>query len=162
MTMAIAVALAICPGASAADSPIPESFRKALEKARTVELYSLDPGAAKGQGDTDFHGYKVLGKTEVKQKSLTKLVAAFKKGAEEQDQRASAGCFRPRHGLRVTVNGKTYDFVICFECVAVIIYGGNAKKNDGFHVSRSPAAVFNKILKDAKVKLPEQPKDDGR
>ena len=47
-----------------ADSPIPEEFRKALEKAQTLELYSLDPSTPVEKGAADFHGWKVLGKTE--------------------------------------------------------------------------------------------------
>ena len=101
-----------------------------------------------------------MGKTVVKKEALAKLVAAFKKGAEEADQEVNAGCFRPRHGIRVNLDGEPYDFVVCFECVQVIIYGGKAKKNDGFKVSRSPTVMFNKVLMDAKVKLPKQPKDD--
>jgi hypothetical protein len=160
--MLVAIALTISSGAlvRAADNPIPNEYRKALEKAEALELYSLDPSAKIEKGDVDFHGYKVLGKTEVKKDSLAKLVTALTKGAEEQNQTISAGCFHPRHGLRVKFDGKTYDFVICFECVAVSLYQDKDEKStDGFHVSRSPTEVFNKILKDAKVKLPEQPDD---
>jgi hypothetical protein len=158
----VAVALAVSLGAlvCAADNPIPDEFGKALEKAETLDLYSLDPSAPVEKGDTEFHRWKVLGKTEVKKETLAKLVAAFKKGAEEADQKVSAGCFRPRHGIRAQVEGKSYDFVICFECVAVMLYKGTeAKSVNGFAVSKTPAEVFNTILKDAKVKLPEQPKD---
>jgi RNA polymerase sigma factor (sigma-70 family) len=144
----------------AKESAIPPQFRKALELAETLELYSLDPSRAVAQDEAAFHEWKVLGKTEVKKESLTKLVAAFKKGVKEADQKVSVGCYRPRHGLRATVDGKPYDFVICFECVVVMIYGGNAEKNAGFHVSRSPAETFNRILTDAKIALPKQPGED--
>jgi hypothetical protein len=161
-SMLVAVTLTASTGAllRAADNPIPDDFSKALDKARVLELYSLDPGAPVKKGDTAFHGWKVLGKTEVKKKALAKLVAALKKGAAEADQKVSAGCFRPRHGIRVQLDGKSYDFVVCFECVAVLLYKGNGKKiTNGFHVSKTPTDVFNTILKDAKVKLPEQPRD---
>jgi hypothetical protein len=139
---------------------IPPEFRKALELAETLELYSLDPSTPALKDEAAFHEWKVLGKTEVEKESLTKLVAAFKKGVEEADQKVSAGCYRPRHGLRATVDGKSYDFVICFECVVVMIYGGHAEKNAGFHVSRSPAQTFNRILTDANIALPKQPGED--
>jgi hypothetical protein len=142
----------------AADNPIPAEFSKALEKAAALELYSLDPAARVAKPDAGFHGWSVLGKTQVKKEPLAKLVAALKQGAAEADQRVSAGCFRPRHGIRVQLDGKSYDFVICFECVVVMLYmDREAKSNAGFHVSRTPAKVFNTVLKDAKIKLPEQP-----
>ena len=161
-SMLVAVALTMSMGAliRAGDNPIPDQFKKALEKAETLELYSLDPSAPPAKGDADFHGWKLLGKTELKKEARTKVVAAFKKGVEEADQKVAAACFSPRHGIRVQLDGKSYDFVICFECVRVVIYGGKAKENDGFHVSKSPTEVFNKSLTDAKVKLPKQPKDD--
>jgi len=129
-------------------------YKQALEKAESVELYSLDP-APQEKDPGAFHNYKVLGKTEVKKEALTKLRTAFLKGVVEADPDLAAGCFRPRHGIRVIRDGKTYDFVVCFECVAVVVYGG--KKDTSFHITSSPADVFNAILKDAKVKLPEQP-----
>jgi hypothetical protein len=160
--MLIAVGLTMSLGAlvRAGDNPIPEEFRKALDKAQAVELYSLDPSAPPDKGDPEFHGWKVLGKTDVKKAAQAKLVAAFQKGVAEANPKVSAGCFRPRHGIRVQLDGKPYDFVICFECVAVLIYGGKAEKNAGFHVTRSPADLFNKTLTEAKVKLPKQPDDD--
>jgi hypothetical protein len=158
--LALALTLAVVPPACAADNPIPAEFRTALEKAEVIDLYSLDPTPPKGKAEGDFHGWKVLGKTEVKKEALAKLVAALEKGAAEQDQNVAAGCFNPRHGIHVTLDGKTYDFVICFECVAVTLYKDKEEKSTkGFGVSRSPAEVFNKVLKDANVKLPEQPKD---
>ncbi len=144
--------------ARAAENTIPDEYKKALEKAETLELYSLDPGTPGGPKEKipdAFHNYKVLGKTEVKKEALTKLRAAFNKGVEEADPNVAAGCFHPRHGIRVTLDGKSYDFVVCFECLAVMVYGG--KKDASFHISGSPADVFNGLLKDAKVKLPEQP-----
>jgi hypothetical protein len=139
-----------------AGDPIPADFKKALENAKTVELYSLDPSIPIKKGDMNFHGWKILGKTEVKKEALKKLVTAFKDGAAEQNQKVSAGCFRPRHGIRVQYKGKTHDFVVCFECIAVMLYL-DEKRTRGFGVSRSPAPVFNQILTDAKVQLPKQP-----
>jgi hypothetical protein len=141
-----------------AGDPIPADFKKALENAKSLELYSLDPSTPTKKGDANFHDWKILGKTEVKNEALKKLVTAFKRGAAEQNQNISAGCFRPRHGIRAQYKGKTHDFVICFECIAVMLYLDKDKKSTGgFGVSRSPAPVFNHILTDAKVQLPKQP-----
>src|SRR5262249_16713654 len=146
------------PKRDAADSPIPAEFRKALAKAQTLELYSLDPSTPKEKNDVDFRDWKVLGKTEVKKDALTKLVAALEKGAAEQDQKIFAGGFRPRQGIRVKTDGKPYDFVVCFECISVMLYK-DKQRVKGFQVSGSPAATFNQVLRDAKVKLPKPPED---
>jgi hypothetical protein len=145
---------------NAAGNAIPEEFRKAVDKAEALDLYSLDPNTPAEKGGAPFHGWKVLGKTAVKKETLAILVTALKNGADEANQAASAGCFRPRHGIRVQLDGKSYDFVICFECVAVMLYKDKEEKSTlGFHVTSTPAAVFNTILRDANVKLPAQPDD---
>ena len=99
----------------------------------------------------------MLGKTAVKDKkddvAKQKLVDAFKQGVEDSDG-AVAGCFNPRHGIRVTHGGRTFDFVICFECLSVSLYAGDAKE-DGFLIADSPQDAFNKVLRDAKVPLPK-------
>jgi hypothetical protein len=69
--MLVAVALTMAMGALIRADNIPDEFQKALEKAQTLELYSLDPSTPKEKGDADFHGWKVLGKTEVKKEALT-------------------------------------------------------------------------------------------
>src|SRR5262249_56401493 len=87
------------------------------EKAKELELYSL---ARSERGVKDgFHGWKVLGSTTVKDaETVKKLAAAFKKGVEENNGIVAA-CFNPRHGIRLTHDGKTVDLVICFECFSV-------------------------------------------
>jgi hypothetical protein len=69
-----------CTGKSA-DSRIPESARAALENADQFELLSIDPDRQQDKTKDDFHGWKVLGKTQIKETDTrTKLVAALKKG----------------------------------------------------------------------------------
>ncbi len=83
-----------------------------------------------------------------------------KKGVEEGG--VAARCFIPRHGIRVTHDGKTYDLLICFQCHHVYIYADNSDKPQTMTISDLPQKAFNKILTDAKVKLattdtPEKP-----
>jgi hypothetical protein len=126
-----------------------------LEKAEQFELLSLDPERPKEKPADAFHGWKVLGKTTAKDaETRKKLVAAFKKGVEDNDG-AAAACFRPRHGIRVTHDGKTADFVICYECLFMQVFIGD-KQEKGLRTTGSPAATFNAVLKDAKVPLPEK------
>jgi hypothetical protein len=141
-----------CGLAVSAPDTIPEAPRVALEKAGQIELYSLDPSRSDEKPKDDFHGWKVLGKTTVKSADTLKtLVAALKKGVAENEG-IVAGCFNPRHGIRVTHDGKTVDFVICFECYQVAVYV-DGKREKGFLVTRSPQPAFDKVLKDVGVPL---------
>jgi hypothetical protein len=150
--------LAVAAGARAdkKENKIPDDLRSMLEKADQFELLSLDPRPQQEKPKDDFHGWKVLGKTTVKDADVRqKLVAALKKGVAENTGIVAA-CFNPRHGIRVTVDGKTADFVICFECYQVQVFVGD-KKGDGFLTTNSPQPTFDGVLRDAKVPLAEKP-----
>ena len=160
LLIAMSALFAVPVSACAADktNKIPDELRAILEKAESFELLSLSPDRQKEKSKDDFHGWKVLGKTTVKDVDVRKkLVAAFEKGVEENDGTVAA-CFNPRHGIRVTHDGKTADFVICFECFQVQALVGD-KKPDGFLITNSPASAFNDVLKEAKVPLAESPKE---
>jgi hypothetical protein len=150
---ATAVALVLVAGAAADDkkdkNKLPDAVVKALEKAETVDVYSLG-------GETDqkagWHGAKVLGKAAVKgETELKALAGALKKGVDEGDR--GARCFIPRHGLRAAYDGKTYDLVICFECGWVYIYTDASDKPRVLMISETPHKALDKILTDAKVPL---------
>ena len=74
------------------DNKIPEAARTLLEKAERLELLSLDPAFKKrGKPETGFHGWRILGRTVVKEPAARKkLVAALLKGVEESDGNARA------------------------------------------------------------------------
>jgi hypothetical protein len=158
--IAVCMALALLPGCVRADNKIPDKVKEALDKAESFDLYSLDPTRLKlDEVPKDaFHGRKVLGKTTVKDaETRKKLLAALEKGIAENKGEV-AGCFNPRHGIRVTHDGKTYDLVICFECFSAEVYDGD-KKDGSFLVTNSPQPAFNKVLTDAKVPLPKEATD---
>ena len=122
---------ATCGAARAADK-LPGAVAKALEKADELDVYSLGGETTEKDG---WHGARVLGQTTVKGETEQKaLAAAVKKGVEEGDR--GARCFVPRHGVRATHDGKTYDLLICFECGWLYV---------GF-AQRIPAATKNKDL----------------
>jgi hypothetical protein len=132
---------------------IPADFQAALEKAEHFELLSLDPKRPEKAPADAFHGWSVLGKTTVKDAEVRKkVVAAFEKGVRENSGIAAA-CFNPRHGIRLTNDKKTLDLVICFECFQVQAFVAD-KRAAGFLVTGSPQALFDDVLKDAKVPLP--------
>ena len=146
--------LAVAVGRSHGDE-IPADAKTALEKATEWELYSLDPEHQKDPPKDGFHGWKVLGKTTVKDADTRKtLLAALDKGAKDNDGTV-ARCFDPRHGIRVKAGDQTIDLVICFECYQVKTFMGD-KLGRGFLTTRSPQPALDKVLTDAKVPLPKK------
>src|SRR5262245_43073860 len=110
--------LALPTGACVDDPPAWKDARAILEKATEWELLALDPVERKPDPKTAFRGWKVLGKTAVKDKDARKaLLAALDKGiADKAEQKrkerekgllTEIGCFQPRHGLRATAGGQT-------------------------------------------------------
>ena len=138
---------------AADDSKIPEPARAVLDRATQFVVYSLEPSQSEGGNLPDgFHGWKVLGKTVVKDAEARKqVVSALARGVEENDG-SKPDCFEPRHGIRAVQDGKTLDLVICFQCLQVKAYVGE-KADRGFLTKGSPQPVFDKVLKDAGVPL---------
>jgi hypothetical protein len=148
------VSLAFATGSVAAQEKIPKAALAALEASEKLELYSLDPKEKSASEPNDFHGWEILGSANVeKAETQKKLIDALKRGVAESDGTVAA-CFNPRHGIRVVRDGKTFDFVICFECLSAVVFIDD-KRTDSFLLTSSPAATFNHVLKDAKVKLPK-------
>src|SRR5262245_59380637 len=158
MLLSIPVALVI--GLSAQDAgqenKIPDQAREILEKAGQFELLSIGHGPSTKSPTEDFHGWPVIGKTMVKDPSTReRLVAALEKGVQENKGDVMK-CFNPRHGIRVTRDGMTADFVICFECFQAVVYVAG-EKEQRFLITDSPAPVFNQTLQQANVPLAREP-----
>jgi hypothetical protein len=150
-----AVLLLVAPAGAARDNQIPAAALGALQKAERFELWSLNPERPRVKPKDAFHGWRVLGKTQVKDASTRrKLIAALQKGVAENDGRV-ANCFNPRHGIRVIFKKKTVDFVICFECFQVQVFGTD-KRAGGFLTTGSPQAAFDQVLRETGVPLPKK------
>src|ERR1700722_14232822 len=109
-------ASAATPAEKEKGDKIPTAARTILDKAESFELYSIDPVKPDKKPKDDFLGWKVLGKTAVKDADVRKkLIEALAAGAAENKGEV-ADCFNPRHGIRAKFDGKTVDLVICFEC----------------------------------------------
>jgi hypothetical protein len=142
-----------------ADKPenkLSADVKEILEKAGRLELLSLDPAVERMKGKEGFHGWKILGKTPVKDAAVRKeIVTALDKGIAESDGNG-AKCFDPRHGIRVQRDGKTVELVICFECGWIYVFQGDKEERQGVAVTTGkPQAVFDKVLKEAEVPLPK-------
>src|SRR5262249_31812235 len=120
-----AVALFLLVGLAAAEEQkkqLPEKARAILQKAEQIELLSLDPDFDTGKVKDGFRGWKVLGKTTLKEaKERKKLLDAVETGVAEAGK-FGAKCFDPRHGIRATADGKTVDLVICYACSWIYVY----------------------------------------
>jgi Aspartic acid proteinase inhibitor len=122
-----------------------------LEKAGSLELLSLEPNRRNNVKD-GFHGWRVLGKTVVKDKKTREQLAAAVVMGVADNEGLAAACFNPRHGIRVTAAGKTVDFVICFECLQMQVFLGTDRSED-LLIAASPQALFDKVLHSAGVPL---------
>ncbi len=135
---------------------LPTAAEQALQDSADFELLSLEPNAEKTEGNV-FHGWNVLGATPIKDSEIRqKLISHFKAGVAENDGRVAA-CFAPRHGIKSTNDGKTYEFVICFECYQVQWYI-DGQRSDGFLITDSPQPTFDEILKDENIPLAKKPR----
>jgi hypothetical protein len=129
---------------------IPRDANAALDWPARLELFSLEP--SEDMSEQGFHGWKVLGKTDVLNMAQRKpLVAAFRNGVEEHDG-SVALCFWPRHAIRLRNGERTMEFVICFECLQVEVFR-NGEPAEGFLISESPQQTFDACLKAAGVPL---------
>lgn len=159
LSLPVALVIALSARVDGQVNKIPDRAREILEKATQFELLSIGHG---GYGSPtknpqeDFHGWRVIGKTTIKDLNARKrLVAALEKGVEE-NKGDSMKCFDPRHGVRVTHDGTTADFVICFRCFQVLVYVAG-EKGQRFLITDSPAAVFNQMLQHANIPLAGEP-----
>ncbi len=144
--------VAMIAGARAAE--LPAGVKAALDKADTLLVFSLDPIEPKEKPKGHFHGWNVLGVTEVKKPEARKaLLAALHKGAAGGT--AAKKCFEPRHGLRAKVGDKTYDLVICYACGYMQVFTDD-KQGDNVLTDNSSATALDKVLKDGKVPRPEK------
>jgi hypothetical protein len=131
---------------------MPPAAVAALEGAQTFELLSLSPEHLSEPPADAFHRWKVLGTTKVTDPAVrTRLISALKQGVAENVDGMVASCFNPRHGLRITANGQTTDFVICFECLQVEMHAGGVKSS--FLTMSSPQPEFDQVLKSAGIPL---------
>jgi hypothetical protein len=118
-----------------------------------MTLYSLNgeesyPPNKPWKGEK-FHGFGVLGKTEVSSPSdRLDILAAVKKGIA-QSNGAENKCFWPHHGFSMVQNGKKVDYVICFHCLQLQRFMDGAGKT--IPTTTSPADTLDAHLKKAGI-----------
>lgn len=143
----LVVALLGCKG-----SPT-TSFDLGLDSPEQMTLYSIDGREGKQVESKEFfHNYPVLGKVEITDPAMrAQLISALKDGIARRPEH-SPKCFWPRHGLKVTANGRTVEYVICFECSSLQEYVGEMRQRS-VEINSDVQTAFDKPLKEAGVPL---------
>jgi hypothetical protein len=96
---------------------LPADAAEALSHPESTILYSLDPlrsSTPEYQNAPRFYGWRIRFQVAVSGERAALATKAVKDAVSPFAPRAN--CFEPRHGLRVTSSGHTYDFVICYQC----------------------------------------------
>jgi hypothetical protein len=109
----------------------------ALRAAKSFEIYRLDPEGR--MGEKGFYGFKILERKRATDPSpvIATLVTAIEKSGDDL-----ALCFNPRHGIHLeTSSGKTYDFVICFECHQTALHVNGAEEGKVFPTDNVSVAM---------------------
>jgi hypothetical protein len=145
----LVVAAVVTTNACGHRNVIPAPAASLLERADRFELLSLDPNIQLRVAEEDFHGYRVLETVVIADPEIReKLVSDFRKAVAE-NQGVAAACFNPRHGIRVTRNEKRADFVICFQCDQVQVYG---EVRAEFLITNSAEKLFDSVLRSKGVR----------
>lgn len=139
------------------DLVLPADVKRVLETGDRFVLLTLDPkepdtfaeGSPLPTDEDTFHGYHILGQTQIK-KERTELLLALYKGIAESDGTAAA-CFIPRHGISATAEGETVDLVICFQCLSLQIHSKNAHGKSVLLTS-SPQPTFQRVAQKGGLK----------
>lgn len=133
---------------------MPRAASDALATADQYELLSLDPGRPVAPSPDLYHGYRVLGQTEVADAATRERLNRALRGGVESVLANRPHCFNPRHGIRVTRAGQTMEFLICFECEQVQVWNGSQRVAN-WSTDSSPQPVFDDALRQANVPLPK-------
>lgn len=134
-------------------SPVLPDFLKPFTGAAKVTLYSIDgtksPNKPKPKTSEYFHDYPVLGKIEITSSESRMEIAQALNLSSSNPELVSAKCFWPRHAIQVEKEGKTTDYVICFECTSLLVLSVSEAKE--IATGREPQQLLNKLLTDAGI-----------
>lgn len=156
----IILAFGVCFGCTRpkeAVKPIPSEELDVLERADSMEIFSLNPhvtrsGNNKGDPNSYFRGWQVLGQVAVPDRRKRREVAETLVECTRRSSGRMFHCFEPRHGIRVTHDGETVEFVICYECGFGYSYLGTWQSHE-FAVSGYSAELLTSLLEEGGVPL---------
>jgi hypothetical protein len=147
------VALALVGSAGRVDDShdrLPDAASSLLDGADAIELISIDPRDRPARPEEGFHGWKILGRTTLREGEARRaIVAAVRRGVAEAD--GASGCFEPRHGLRASKGHDSADLVICFSCRWIEVHVGG--KTASVWTTDAAKSPLNRALRDAGLPL---------
>jgi hypothetical protein len=129
-----------------------------LDRAESLEFFSLLPRYVEDRTQPNFQGYHILGQARITDPSdRQRLTTSLKRGARFHFTILGGhACFSPRHGIRATNGHVATDFVICFECGHVYVHTNSQREH--FGICAFPQSTFDALLK--KSGLPLAPAKD--
>jgi hypothetical protein len=128
---------------------------KHLDKADRIDLLRINPRAlpeGNPERKKELHGYEVLSEVRIDSKEQRKEAAAFLGKTLHWDDLRMAGCFNPRHGLRVVSGRRRLDFLICFECHRVMVFDGGKQIAELPTVDTDKKNTIERLLEEAQKK----------
>jgi len=114
----------------------------------------LDPSSDEDVPKSEqFHKYRVLGKTELKdEKRKWELITALITGVESaRDRKFAAMCFKPRHAIHAVAGTNSVDLLICFECGKIAEF--TTAEQCFCEMEDDAKELFNRTLTEAAVSL---------
>jgi hypothetical protein len=130
--------------------PFPDELWARIEHADRLTVYMLHPEPRPCAGRPAFHGYPVLGRVEVDESSIARVVGVLRKGLYGRS--SPKRCWIPHHGVRASDGPKSVDLVMCFMCEVMQHFAGpRAKKFVWGQVGKAPKPVLNRLLRKAGV-----------
>ncbi|HUR37931.1 MAG TPA: hypothetical protein VM222_00445 [Planctomycetota bacterium] len=153
LRIALGQSCAVLIGAAppAGDNEQPEKIGEAFAAAKEFELYSPDPDPVP-KGGENFHGWNIPRKTLLKSEDAVKVRDAVEKARKDSNGDV-AGCFSPRHGIRIIREKGTVDPVICFACLSGAVFEGKSRIG-AFLTAATPGPILKDVLVAAKVPAP--------
>lgn len=130
---------------------LPEDLRAIVEGAEATTLLTLDPRRLPAKPDDEpherFRRYPVLATAVISEAAEhRRLVEALYEGLKGEGA-GPAGCFIPRHGLRFERDGRSVEFLICFQCTRVHVYRPDAEHKVDMLMGPGVKPVFDEAIK---------------
>ena len=139
---------------------LPEDALRAIISDSSLVLFSLSPHreAVNPPDRQAFQNYPVLGQTTVADEARRRQMAdELQRGLENWSGREMAACFNPRHGIRATDGGRTFELLICFECGRIYYFPPPGERKRNFEIRMKPG-VFDDILIAENIPRPPPPR----
>lgn len=118
--------------------------------AGTMTFYRLDgdryPGDPVPPGTTLLHRYSVIKACGIADRETREeILAAFETGIADHQGGMAVDCFRPRHAIRIVLDGVTTDHLICFECSNWMTWT-DGERTGGGDTADPSRPTFDRIL----------------